>query len=198
MMESPRRWADRASKWNEDAAPNPEVWDDSFNRVDRYMVRALLAYILLCICGLLRAACAKYLSLKFHHRNHFEHMQRALVQENVVQVLSQPNSITASKVVTSMGRSVELKGMDIAHWAALKFVSRIVDGDDQIFGQVDPNSPDKLQEVKDMCAQDGLPVAITPAPAHDCNVFQPNSQPQEAFSSAAVHMVDTAVMLTFC
>lgn len=152
LMRSPRQWAEKAGTWNDMAAVDDMVvWNDKFDKVHRYMSRALLAYFLLCVCGLLRAACAKYLSLKFHHRNHFERMQKALVQENVVQVLSKPNSLAKSTVVTSMGRSIELKGLDCAHWAALKFVSRIVDGDDDIFGQVDHCSPDKLQEIKERC-----------------------------------------------
>lgn len=153
LMHPPRKWAEDSVKWNELAADTGVVvWNDRFEKVHTYVAKALIAYCLLCVCGLVRAACAKYLSLKFHHRNHFERMQKALVQENVVQVLSKPNSLAKSTMVTSLGRSVELKGMGCAHWAALKFVSRIADGDDGIFGQLDCCRPGTLQEIRERCA----------------------------------------------
>lgn len=149
LMSSPRHWADEAERWNRLAAPaNVAVWNEKFETVHYYMSRALLAYLLLCFCGLLRAGMAKYLSLKFHHRNHFESMQKALVQENVVQALSKPNRLASSALVTIMDRTATLKGMDCAHWAALKFVSRIVESDARIFGQVDQCSNEKLEEIK--------------------------------------------------
>ena len=80
-------------------------------------------------------------------------MQKALVQESVVQALSKPNCLPETTVVNSGGRSVVLRSYDNAHWAALKWVSAIVDGSggDEL-RELDGIDAAKLDSIKSRCA----------------------------------------------
>ena len=83
-------------------------------------------------------------------------MQKALVQESVVQALSKPNCLPETTVVKSASRGtnpVVLRSYDNAHWAALKWVSGIVDGSGarelQDLADIDA---EKLAAIKQRCA----------------------------------------------
>jgi hypothetical protein len=60
-------------------------------------------------------------------------LQKALVDESIVQALSKPCNLAETTVVSVGGRSVLLRGFDAAHWAALKWVCSIVTGKGDAF-----------------------------------------------------------------
>jgi hypothetical protein len=69
-------------------------------------------------------------------------VQRALIHENIIQILSQPLQLGAhSSFTTSTGEPVELKGFGCAHFTALQYINRIV---------MDPDfaNPQNADEVK--------------------------------------------------
>lgn len=78
-------------------------------------------------------------------------MQKALVQESVVQALSKPNNLPETTVVNSGGRSVVLRSYDNAHWAALKWVSGIIDGGGDELKQLNGLEADKLADIRRRC-----------------------------------------------
>ena len=82
-------------------------------------------------------------------------MQKALVQESVVQALSKPNCLPETTVVNSASHSnpVILRRYDNAHWAALKWVSAIVDGSgiSELRSLADMDA-EKLAAIKQRCA----------------------------------------------
>lgn len=54
-------------------------------------------------------------------------MQKALIHENIIQVLSRPHSLSRSlEIQLDGGRSVTVKGFGSAHFAALQYVNRLV------------------------------------------------------------------------
>jgi hypothetical protein len=65
LTERPLMWAREAEMANR----------KEFQTAHAYTVRALVALLILSIFSLLRAGLAKFLSLQFHHKNHFERMQ---------------------------------------------------------------------------------------------------------------------------
>jgi hypothetical protein len=73
LTERPLMWAREAEMANRKAGD--EVWTNEFQTAHAYTVRALVALLILSIFSLLRAGLAKFLSLQFHHKNHFERMQ---------------------------------------------------------------------------------------------------------------------------
>jgi hypothetical protein len=68
-----RSWAKQASKWNTQARQT--VWNNHFLSVHALVWRLLLVYLLRNVFSVAAAAISKWLSLQFHHRNHFERMQ---------------------------------------------------------------------------------------------------------------------------
>lgn len=58
-------------------------------------------------------------------------VQKALVHEHIVQVLSQPINLKAKQSVkTISGNTVELRGFGCAHFAALQYISRLLSDSD--------------------------------------------------------------------
>lgn len=78
-------------------------------------------------------------------------MQKALVQESVVQALSKPNCLPETTVVNSGGRSIVLRNFDNAHWAALKWVSGIIDGGGDELKQLEGMDAEKFAMIKQRC-----------------------------------------------
>jgi hypothetical protein len=77
--------------------------------------------------------------------------QKALVQESVVQGLSKPNKLPGTFTVTSEGKCITLKGMDTAHWAALKWVSRLIDADFAQLASLEGCDADTLDAIRTKC-----------------------------------------------
>jgi hypothetical protein len=68
-----RSWARQAPHWNTQAGQ--AVWSNHFLSVHAIVWRLLLVYLLRNVFSVAAAAVSKWLSLQFHHRNHFERMQ---------------------------------------------------------------------------------------------------------------------------
>jgi hypothetical protein len=75
VMNTPLSWAKDASVWNDLAERRESVWSEEFEKAHRIVWKLLASYVIYTFLGLLRSATAKYLSLQFHHKNHFERMQ---------------------------------------------------------------------------------------------------------------------------
>lgn len=90
--------------------------------------RLLLILVLFKFVALCSAAAGKALSLQFHEEHHFARMNHALVQEHVMQVLSQLHR-NRSMIVSVDGHAVKLQGMACAHWSALCYLGNIIRGD---------------------------------------------------------------------
>jgi hypothetical protein len=69
----PRHWARKAQQHNELAKRT--VWTAEFMTAHAYVTKALIALTLLAALALLRTGFTKFLSLQFHHQNHFDRMQ---------------------------------------------------------------------------------------------------------------------------
>jgi hypothetical protein len=73
LMKFPLQWARDAKQNN--ALAQRTVWTDEFTTAHSYVTKTLIALMLLATFTLLRKGFTKYLSLQFHHQNHFNRMQ---------------------------------------------------------------------------------------------------------------------------
>ena len=75
-------------------------------------------------------------------------MQNALVHEHIIQVLSQPHSVTKHTTITMDGRPLELTGYSCAHWAALCFVTRLASDNVGILSRLQGFNAEALERIK--------------------------------------------------
>lgn len=116
--------ASNARGWNEIAGG--AVWTTDFQQVHAVVWRLLLLLLLVDIVGLISATCGRIWSLMFHHAKHFEWMRTALINEHVLQVMTQPHSIKRRVHVPCRHRIVVLEGFNGAHWATLLYLTRVI------------------------------------------------------------------------
>ena len=124
-----RQWAVLSYSWkhlNNDST----VWPSTFLDVHFYVWRALLVYVLFTLCSVLAAIAGRALSLKFHSEDHFDRIKTYIANEKVIQMLTQPCRVPESidLDLRDGGGSVTLAGFDCAHWSALLFVTRVIEG----------------------------------------------------------------------
>eukprot|EP00892_Ulva_mutabilis_P011710 jgi/Ulvmu1/8911/UM005_0002.1 len=126
LMDDAIKWSHQADEWNDDAGAT--IWRDEFRTVHFYMLRALIAYFLFECASLLRQTLSSYVALRFHHKQFFRTMQRALVQEHSIQALSGPSANKLDRSIElPTGHRAPVAGMELAHWEAAKFLTRFAD-----------------------------------------------------------------------
>lgn len=144
LTEHARTLNAKAKEWNETARYR-EVWTTSFEHLDFYVWRFLLVYVLFTVCAVISAGAGRCLSLVFHHDDHFERMKTYMANEKIIQLLTKPCQVPESIHVDICGSEVTLTGFACAHWTALVYVTRVIEG--LVF---ENSSPDLEQFARDI------------------------------------------------
>jgi hypothetical protein len=63
-------------------------------------------------------------------------LQKALLHENVIQQLSKPHQVPRQATKTVHTKLVLLRGYGGAHWAALKWVNRLIENEGKLFSEL--------------------------------------------------------------
>jgi hypothetical protein len=79
-------------------------------------------------------------------------MQKALIHEHIIQVLSQPHNLSsATTITTSDGNHVDIKGFGCAHFAALQYVNALAMSNSSLQPHNDEDGK-RIAEIKIKCA----------------------------------------------
>ena len=70
------------------------------------------------------------------------------MHEHIIQVLSQPHSVTKHTTIRMDGRPLELTGYSCAHWAALCFVTRLASDNVGILSRLQGFNAEALERIK--------------------------------------------------
>jgi hypothetical protein len=102
-------------------------------------------------------------------------VQKALVQESVVQGLSKPNNLPETTVVSHQGRTITLRGFDNAHWAALKWVSKLIESEFKQLQDLEGCDDAALATIKQQCARPACSAPVATA-AQPCRATAAHGQ----------------------
>jgi hypothetical protein len=77
-------------------------------------------------------------------------VQKALVHEHIIQVLSLPINLTSRLVIKTKGGSREIKGFGCAHFAALQFISKML-SNHVLLEDARARDPKQAEDIRNKC-----------------------------------------------